>query len=166
MRDARAGLRASERGKAGVPKEVQHFRLRRARVACGERFARVAPMHRMFGEEREVAKRRGARDELERVPPHRPGFRKLAVEAPTAGIIIVGAARREDRVGALPLVCVALRPKRLRVWAHETVRADLLKLLSATAVQDGIVAPIVGDEEGEIRRGRRHSRVSARCRRA
>ena len=77
----------------------------------------------------------------------------------------LGRRRREYSVRCIPFArWQQRRPERLRLGPHEAVRPDLFELSTIAAVEQAIVAPIVGDQN--LRRARRHIRVSAKDRRA
>src|SRR5262249_13308479 len=81
-------------------------------------------------------------------------------------IIARGATCREHRIGLGPIASALLRPQRLGLGAHETIWPHLLQLFTIAAIEQAIVAPILGDENLGLKRGRRHSLVSAKYRRA
>jgi len=158
---SRGGGRA--RGGAGVAEQIQDGNLPASRPGCLDLGAEPLPVHRLLGEKAGVLEAGGAdlERQLQRLIPDRPVIRQLPPELPASTpraapviesvpVLPLGPGR-----GALP------RPDDLRVGSDQCVRAPALLFHAIAAIEQLVILPAVGDDQGGTLQ--RHEGNHGRC---
>ena len=148
MDDFGAGGGAGERHHAGIAEQVQHFH---GASRGADPVLRKSPVYGVFLEEAHVAEGGAARGEGQAVPAHRPGVDRAGGEDfPLAGAVLVRALGGEAGIRFPALHGFGRIPERLRVRADDGLAAEAFELLQVAAVEQGIVFPVIGDQQAGL----------------
>ena len=139
---------AGERHHAGIAEQVQHLD---RTVGCADLLLREAPVNRMFLEHTHMPEGSTARLEGQAIPLHRPAVERLGRQHfPIACAVIILRLRRKLRIGAPTFQGAGWLPESLGIGPDDGLAAEALKLLQVATVEQGVVVPVVGDQEADF----------------
>ena len=165
--DGGAGLGRGDRGGTGVAEKVEDIHVPSGLTGGGDPRGKPIPIHRLLREEAGVLERR--RVNLERQPkrlvPDPPELGQGAPELPLAAPLFapvvepiptlpagLGSGRitggRADRSHCRGGASAMSRPDDLWIRAHQGVLAPPLLFHAVAAVENLVVAPAIGDDQG------------------
>ena len=146
MRHVSSGLSGGEAHHAGIAKKIEQADFTTGRP---DLILRKGPVHAVFLEQAQVAKRRAPGIDLQPAPLHRPGVGRGAIDQLPIATIIIASLRIKAGIGGPSLNRSRGRPEGLRVWTNDGLAAEPLQLVAIAAIEQGILVlvPLVGEEE-------------------
>ena len=144
MDDLSARLRAGERHQTRIAKQVENL-CRTARLL--ELFLCEGPVDGVFLKDAHVAEWGTACFEADTVPLHRPCVRGFGIEASPFAAFIVASLGIKPGISLPAFDGFVGAPEGLRIRADNGLTGEALQLHAVTAVEEGVVLPVICEEE-------------------